>query len=40
MLVFVVGIAIVDDNLSVEGWFNELVKAGMSFTTCDEGAGF
>ena len=40
MPVFGVDIIIVDDNMGVEDWFDELGKSGMSLTTCDEDAGF
>jgi len=36
VLVFIIDITIVDDNMSVEDWFDELGKVGMSLTTSDE----
>ena len=40
MLVFSVGITIMDDNMSVKAWFDESGKDGMSLTTSEEYAGF
>ena len=36
VLVFIIDITIVDDNMSVEDWFDELGKVGMSVTASDE----
>ena len=36
----IVDIVVMDDNMGVEGWFDELGKDGVRLTTCDEGAGF
>ena len=39
MLVFKVGMIVVNDKMSVEDWFDELGKGGMGLTTSDEDAG-
>ena len=40
VFVFIVGVVIVDDDMSVENWFDELGKDRMRLTTGDEDAGF
>ena len=38
--IFIIGLMIVDDNMSVEAGFDELGKDGVSLTTCEEYVGF
>ena len=38
--IIIISITIVDDNMSVEGWFDELGKDRMSLTASNEDAGF
>jgi len=40
MPVFWVGIILVNDDMSVEDWFDESGKDWVSLTTCEEDAGF